>query len=279
MELLSRKNVYNFIWDYPFIMKAILIRASLIALIFQLNFYSGYSQSAFESDSELIRQVDKMLSEQYRGDRPGATVLISKYGDIIYRKAFGMANLELGVKMKPNMIFEVGSITKQFTAAAILQLAEIGQLNLDDEITEFFPDYPMRGFSITIHHLLTHTSGIANYTDLKGWESKIDYTPRQFIDFFKNQPMDFAPGESYRYNNSAYYLLGFIIEVVTGYSYPDYLQRFIFDPLRMRNTYYGSRTKTIKNRAFGYQLYGNEYINTGYITFTPPYAAGGINDE
>jgi len=174
------------------------------------------------------------------------------------------------------MIFEVGSITKQFTAVAILMLSEKGQLQLDDDITKFIPDFPTRGFEITIHHLLTHTSGIPSYTNLEDWETKAGYEPKEFIDFFKDQPLDFAPGEKYEYNNSSYYILGYIIEKVSGYPYNEFIERNIIEPIGLKNTYFSNKKRTIKNRARGYQKYGNEYINTGYVTFTPPYAAGAL---
>ena len=111
-------------------------------------------------------QIDEMLEAKYKPDIPGATALIARDGKVIYRKAFGLANLELNVPMKPENVFEIGSITKQFTAVSILMLIEQNKLSLDDEITAFIPDYPTNGKSITVHHLLNHTSGIKSYTDM-----------------------------------------------------------------------------------------------------------------
>ncbi|MBL4594147.1 MAG: beta-lactamase family protein, partial [Flavobacteriales bacterium] len=109
---------------------------------------------------KLDKTFDKMLNEQYKPNEPGATVLLAKNGKIVYHKAFGLANMEHRVKMEPDMVFEIGSITKQFTAVSILMLMEQGKLNLDDDITTFIEDYPTHGYHISIHHLLTHTSGI-----------------------------------------------------------------------------------------------------------------------
>jgi CubicO group peptidase (beta-lactamase class C family) len=243
----------------------------VIVLVLNIQLFSQVP-----TDLDLKSQFDEMLTKQYGGQQPGATVLVARYGDVIYRNAFGMADLELNVPMKPDMIFEVGSLTKQFTAISILILVENGQLNLDDDIRKFIPDYPTRGFTITIHDLLTHTSGISSYTNLEGWETKLDYEPKEFIDFFKDQPLDFAPGEKYEYNNSSYYILGYIIEKVSGYSYPEFLEINIIKSVGLSNTYYSTKKRTIKNRAHGFQKYGNEYINTGYATFTPPYAAGSL---
>ena len=203
--------------------------------------------------------------------------MVAKNGKIIYRKAFGKANLELEVNMTPENVFQIGSITKQFTSVAILMLLEEGLLSLEDDITKFIPTYPTNGKKITIHHLLTHTSGIKSYTSMQrfGEVMTIDETPLKFIDFFKNEPMDFDPGEKYLYNNSGYFILGYIVEKVSGISYPKFIQERIFDAIDMKSSYYGSHKKLIKNRASGYQK-GAEFSNAQYISLTLPYAAGSI---
>ncbi len=225
----------------------------------------------------LEQQVDEILSEQYERQGPGAAALIYKDGDVIYRKGFGYANIELDVKMKPEHVFEIGSITKQFTAIAILMLEEQGKLKVEDDITKFIPDYPSNGKSITIHQLLNHTSGIKSYTNMQSFQQKArtDMTPSEIIDFVKNEPMDFDPGEQYLYNNSGYVILGHIIEVVTGTSYEEFVQKKFFDKLGMTNSYYGSHSKVIKNRAYGYSDRGG-YVNADYLSMTLPYAAGSL---
>ena len=132
-----------------------------LLLILLMIFIPGQSQ-------KLGKQLDELISEQYPSDEPGITVIVAKDGQVVFRKAYGMANLELGVPMKPEMVFEIGSITKQFTAVSILMLEEEGKLSLDDDITEFIEDYPTHGHTITIDHLLTHTSGIKSYTSIEG---------------------------------------------------------------------------------------------------------------
>lgn len=233
--------------------------------------------STFVVAQKLEKQFDEMLNAQYVPNEPGATALVAKDGKIIYHKAFGMANLELGVKMEPDMILEIGSITKQFTAVAILMLVEQGKLDLDDDITKFIEDYPTHGHHISIHHLLTHTSGIKSYTSLESWMPlwRTDYETKEFIDIFKNEPMDFAPGEEYHYNNSAYFLLGYIIEIVSGQTYEEFIESNIFKPLGMKSSLYGSNSEIIKKRASGYQKKG-AYVNAEYLSLTQPYAAGSI---
>jgi CubicO group peptidase (beta-lactamase class C family) len=226
---------------------------------------------------DLATQVDQLMSNQYKANEPGATVLIAKAGKPIYRKAFGMADLELSIPMAPENVFEIGSITKQFTAVSILMLMEQGKLSLEDPITKFIENYPTHGHTITVHHLLTHTSGIKSYTGMEKWTQlwRNDMTPMEMIDLFKNEPMDFAPGMKWEYNNSAYFILGYIIEKVTGITYPEFIEKNIFVPLDMKNSYYGSMSKIITNRAKGYQK-DKSFVNAEYLSLTQPYAAGSI---
>ena len=231
-----------------------------------------------QSEKELEQKYDELLSELFSTDENGGTALVSKKGEIIYHKAFGMANVELNVPMKVNHIFRIGSVTKQFTAVAILQLMEAGKLSLEDEITKFIPDYPTHGHHITVEHLLTHTSGIRSYTGMESFEekSKLDLEPEELIDFFKNQPMDFAPGEDYRYNNSGFFLLGYIIEQVSGMSYPDYVEENFFKKLGMNNSYYGDFNRIMPSRASGYAKDEGNLVNAEYLSMKLPYAAGSL---
>ncbi|NSW93122.1 MAG: serine hydrolase [Bacteroidales bacterium] len=226
----------------------------------------------------LTAEFDQLLSEQFRPGEPGCAAIVARKGQIIYHKAFGMANLELDVPMKPDMVFRIGSITKQFTAVAILQLMEQGKLKLDDEITRFIPDYPTHGHKITIEHLLTHTSGIKSYTSLPEYLtfSRQDLKPEEIIDIFKNKPMDFAPGTRWSYCNSGYFLLGYIIEKVSGKTYREYIEENFFKPLNMTSTCYGDDSKIIKNRASGYQPSGDKTVNSDFVSMLIPYSAGAI---
>ncbi len=231
-----------------------------------------------QQDSRLSAEFDKVLNEQFPLNETGATALISSKGKIIYKKAFGMANAELNVRMQTNNIFRIGSITKQFTAIAILQLMEQGKLNLPDEITRFIPGYPVQGSTITIEHLLTHTSGIRDFTSIKDSVQRIktDFTPAGMISFFQNQPMRFTPGTRYEYSNSNYFLLGYIIEKITGKTYQQYLEDNFFQPLGMTSSFYGNDAKIIKNRAAGYTKTEKDMENAGTISMTQPFAAGAI---
>lgn len=228
-----------------------------------------------KNDSE----YDRLMNDKFSSDGPGAAALIVRDGKILYRKGFGMANMELDVKMSPDHVFRIGSITKQFTSCAILKLAEEGKLDLQDDITKYIDDYPTHGYTITIEHLLTHSSGIKSYTSMSDWTDEVrrkDFTPTELIDFFKNQPMDFAPGEEFRYNNSAYFLLAYIIELVSGKTYESYIEESFFKPLGMENSYYGSTSRIIQNRADGYALGEDGLKNDDFLSMTQPYGAGSL---
>ncbi|MBW1296059.1 serine hydrolase [Aquimarina litoralis] len=226
----------------------------------------------------LEKQIDDIVSEAYVENEPGISILAAKDGKVVYRKAFGKANLELDVPLKPENVFEIGSITKQFTAVAILMLEEQGKLKIEDDITKYIPDYPTKGKKITIHHLLNHTSGIKSYTGMQNFLelTRKDMTPTELIDVFKNEPMDFDPGEEFRYNNSGYILLGYIIEVITKDTYENFIEKNIFEKIGMKDSYYGKMSQLIKNRAAGYKQDKDSFLNADYLSLTLPYAAGSL---
>jgi len=247
-----------------------------LILAFGLLFNLTYAQQ--KDDTQLATYFDKILSEQFKTDEPGATALVSRNGQVIYKKAFGMANLELNVPMQVDNVFWIASMGKQFTAMAILQLMEQGKLNLQDEITKFIPDYPTQGNKITIEHLLTHTSGIHNFSGMKDPDKKLttDCTPNEVIDFFKNLPMSFAPGTKWEYSNSGYFLLGYIIEKITGKTYAEYLEENFFKPLGMTNSLYANNKRIIKNRVGAYSQGDNGFENSRTLNMTHVYSAGAI---
>lgn len=233
--------------------------------------------NAAELPEPLVNKLTQELQNTFDSKKPGATALIAINGKVVYRDAVGLADMELQVPMRSDMVFEIASITKQFTAVAILMLAEQGKLSLSDSVTRFIPDYPTQNKLITIHHLLTHTSGIRSYTDMPGLNliMRDDYTPIELIDYFKNEPMDFLPGDKYRYNDSGYILLGRIIELISGNSYANFIESMIFKPLGMSDSYYASNSKVIPKRAKGYQ-HKDTVVNADYLSKTLPYAAGSL---
>jgi CubicO group peptidase (beta-lactamase class C family) len=229
--------------------------------------------------NELADQIDAILAESYPADGPGAAVIAVRDGQVVYRGARGMADLENGLPLTPDSVFRLGSITKQFTGACIMLLVERGELKLSDPLSQFLPDYPVHGHTISVEHLLTHTSGIFNYTNIPGYmqaQIKSDLSTEELVDAFKDQEMNFAPGEAWSYSNSGYVLLGAIIEQVSGLSYELFVQRNIFDVLGMDHSYYGSQTRIIPNRARGYGGGPGNWSNAEYLSMTQPHAAGSL---
>lgn len=228
--------------------------------------------------SDLGAYADKALAAAYPAGQPGAAAIVVKDGKVLLRKGYGIANLELGVPNSPEMVFELGSVTKQFTAASILLLQERGKLSVTDDITRYLPDFPTHGQRITLEHLLTHTSGIPSYTGLPEWYAKVreDLKPADVIALFKDKPLEFNPGERWAYDNSGFFLLGAIIEKVSGQSYEQFVEQEIFQKLGMTHSRYGHPDELIPRRAYGYSKDDKGFHNADYISMSSPYAAGAL---
>lgn len=225
--------------------------------VVQLLLLKGAKETAMPSIDMLINGMYNSLNGKAA---PGAAVLVSKDGKIIYQNGFGYANIEKKELVQPDTKFRIGSITKQFTAAAILKLQEEGKISVTDKLSKFIPDFP-RGDEVTIHHLLTHTSGIHSYTSKPEFISKVTspITEEALIAFFKNDPYDFSPGEKWLYDNSGYFLLGYIIGKVTGKPYGDYFKETFFNPLHMTNTGVHTPGLGLTKEATGYAMENNHY--------------------
>lgn len=255
------------------------LRSTPVLLLAALTVLVPLTQArAAGLDDPLAAKIDAVMSAVYKPGQPGAAIIVQKDGRTIIRKGYGMADLELGVPVAPDMVFRLGSITKQFTAVSILSLAQEGKLSLQDEITKFLPDYPTQGKRITVEHLLTHTSGIQSYTDMPEWLPlwRKDMTPKELVDLFKDKPMQFEPGRSWSYNNSGFVLLGAIIEKVSGKTYEQFVDERIFKPLGMSSSYYGSTERIIPRRIPGYEEGESGFVNASYLSMTQPYAAGSL---
>lgn len=225
-------------------------------------------------------QIEELLSAFEEYGKFNGSVLVSDQGKVIYKKGFGMANMEWDIPNQPNTKHRLGSITKQFTAMLILQLVAEGKLDLQAPITTYLPDYPKaNGDRITSHHLLTHTSGIPNYTSFPKFredENRNPYTPEEFVKKFDEKELDFTPGEKFSYSNSGYFLLGVLVEKLSGKSYEQMLQDKILTPLNMKDTGYDHFGDILKNRATGYERSGRDYVNSSYLDMSIPYAAGSM---
>lgn len=208
------------------------------------------------------------------------SILIAKGDSIVFLENYGYSNLEHSVLNTSSTVYRIGSMTKQFTATAIMLLAEDNKISVENKLSDFIPDYP-NGDRITIHGLLTHTSGIPNYTKLleNKATSCLPTTLPELISRIKNLPLEFEPGSKFKYNDSGYMLLTYIIEKVSGLSYSDFLDKYIFHPLGMENTGYDNGRQIIKNRASGYTFNKKtkELVNADYIDMSNPQGAGGLS--
>ncbi len=206
-------------------------------------------------------------------------VLVAQDGKPVFRKAFGLANREWDVANTPQTRFRLGSITKQFTAVAILQLAEQGKLSIDDPISKYYPEAPAAWAPITLKHLLTHTSGIPSYTAIPAFfaqKARLDLTPDGIVALTRDKPLEFTPGSKYAYDNTGYVLLGYVIEKVSGQTYAAYLHDQIFAPLGMKDSGYDVSATVLAGRAAGYSMAGGTARNADYLAMTLPYAAGSL---
>ncbi len=259
-----------------------LLRSALCAAVLLLcHPNASFAQDAARSvraEQDLAGRIDAAIAPYFKADAPGATVILVKDGKTVLRRAYGMADTSKNIDMTPEMALRIGSLTKQFTATAILMLLEEGKLSLDDDITRHLPDYPTRGKKITIEHLLTHTSGIVSYTSKPGYGAGMaqNLTVAQMIDSFKNDPLDFEPGSQFRYNNSGYFLLGAIIEKVSGQSYASFLEQRIFKPLGMNDTYYEGVGRSKAPVAAGHTRSAAGFGPAKPLSMTQPYAAGSL---
>jgi len=238
--------------------------------------------AAFAQDTRAItRYVDSVANAAVNEHRtPGVSIAIVKNGRTILAKGYGYADLENDVPATPETVFRIGSVTKQFTAAAIMRLAEQGKLSLDDTLQKFVPTFPSQGNRVTVRHLLNHTSGIKNYTGLGAkWQRvmRLDLAPDSMVALFANEPFDFKPGDAWMYDNSGYFLLGMIVEKVSGKTYGQYLQDEFFTPLGLKGTSYCEQSPIIKRRAQGYSPKPpSGFVNAAPLSMTQPYAAGSL---
>ncbi|HUQ87978.1 MAG TPA: serine hydrolase [Vicinamibacterales bacterium] len=228
-------------------------------------------------DANTARMEQVIQSHVSAGTFMG-TVLVARDGAVVLDKAYGMANLELDVANTTTTKFRLGSVTKQFTAASILLLEERGKLNVNDKVKAYLPDAPMAWDRITVFNLLTHTSGIPNFTALADYDTiKLSSrTAASAVTAIRDKTLDFGPGEKMSYSNSGYVVLGAIIEKVSGQSYEKFVQENIFTPLGMKDSGYDSNSAIIKRRASGYIKTPGGYANAGYIDMSIPHAAGAL---
>ena len=233
-----------------------------------------------KTNEEIAAWADNYMDDAVKFDHFSGAVLIARDGKPIFLKAYGMANYELEVPNDVNTKFRIGSVSKQFTAAAIMQLQERSKLNISDSVCQYLDNCPDTWKPITIKHLLNHTSGIVNFTSLPEASGKFLLLPQShstILDTFRNVPLESKPGETYNYNNSGYYLLGLITEKASGTTYAEYLRNNIFMPLGMNSTDFDDQKTIVKRRASSYRK-GSDFIfyNSDYTNMQILFSIGGL---
>ncbi|MDZ7637973.1 MAG: serine hydrolase domain-containing protein [Bryobacterales bacterium] len=204
---------------------------------------------------------DFVVARMQEQHLPGVAFAVLRRGEVLRSEALGFASLELRAPVSSGTIFQIGSLTKQFTARAVLLLADEGKLRLTDPIRKFVPDVPVSWNRITLYHLLTHTSGVPNWVGMEEFSFHSDYTSRQFLAIFADKPLDFAPGERFKYSSAGYSLLTFAIEKASGMPFSDFLRVRLFEPAGMHATSVNDSETVLAGRAEGYVVRNGAIYN------------------
>ena len=242
-------------------------RSFLLLLFMALLTHVSLAQLANESADATSDPVDVYIhAEMQRRQIPGLALLIVRNGAIVRAQGYGFANLELKVPVRPETIFQSGSMGKQFTAMAVMMLVEQGKLSLDDPLTKFFPDAPAPWKQVKVKNLLSHTGGFGDYPE--HFDMRRDYTEAQLLKIVEGIPLAYTPGTKWAYSNLGYLTLGILIHKVSGQFYGDYLHDRVFAPLGMTSTRIMSEADLIPNRAAGYRLVKGELKNQEWVSPT-----------
>ena len=259
------------------------LHAAALALTVLTAHHSAIAQSSrggAVSRDVIARATDSLANAAIKnGPVAALSIAVVRGRDTIVMKGYGFADVENEVPATAQTIYRIGSVTKQFTSAAIMGLVEQGKVSLDDDVTKFVPNAPVQGRKVLVRHLLNHTSGIPSYTDIGpvfGRHIRTDLTPDSLLALVRSDSLQFEPGRHFYYNNTGYYLLGMIIEKVTGKKYGEYLKETFFAPNGLSSTLYCSVSPIIKRRAQGYERGPAGLVNASYISMDLPYAAGSL---
>ena len=230
------------------------------------------------SRAEVARYAEQLLADTYASDGPGAALLVARGDEVLYRGSRGHADVDADIPLSADGLFRIGSVTKQFAAAGLLTLVEAGKVSLDDPLSKYVADYP-NGAHISVRQLLDHTSGVKSYTDIPGMMDgpiRKDVDTAQLIASFKDEKIDFAPGQAWAYNNSGYVLVGAVIEAASGQPWHQYLQQALFEPLGLADTGYGADPAIVARQVHGYSLDGGKVHPAKPLSMTQPHAAGAL---
>lgn len=236
------------------------------------------SSAATPAPVDVARYAAELMARTYPTAGPGAAILVARRDRVLFRGARGLANVATGAALTPGGVFRIGSVTKQFAAAGLMKLVEAGKVGLDHPLTKYVPGYP-NGDAITVRQILSHTSGVTNYTAIPGYMQnhiRADLTTAEMIAVFKDLPPDFPPGAAWNYSNSGYVLVGAVIEAASGESWHAWLDRSLFKPLGLRNTGYGGDPRLAAMQVEGYTLEDGKVGPAMVLSMTQPHAAGAL---
>lgn len=230
------------------------------------------------ADDSLAARVDALAAEALRRPVAGMSVAVGRSGHLLIAKGYGFANVELEVPARADTVYHIDSITKFLTAAAVLKLADEGRLDLDDDVARWLPGFSTPERPVRIRHLLSHTSGLPSYTSLPGAleRERLDLGPEQVLGPVRAAPPHFGPGEGWRYCNTGFYLLGLILEKVTGQGYAAYMRERVFEPLGMMDSRYGEVRPLTRNRAAGYEIEDGRLVNGPLMSWRLPFSGGAV---
>ncbi len=251
----------------------------LFAFLGVLVVCSKASHGQGDKTQQVFKEINAYLISQTDAGKFRGAVLVGINGKVAFEKGYGFADEEWNALNTVQTKFRIASLTKQFTAACILLLQERGKLSVHDPVSRYVPDLPQEWQAITIHELLTHTSGVPNYPGMPRIENELNRTgatPRQILEVAATRPLDFKPGTKLQYTNTGYVLLGMVIEKISGMSYANFLQKEIFTPLGMKDSGYDIVSKILPQRASGYIVKDGHISNSDFIDISIPFAAGGI---
>jgi len=252
------------------------MRRVLVATIFCL--YGGTAFAQLPASEELGSRVDAIAKQMLTRPVAGISVAVARDGQVVIARGYGMANLEHSVAVTPETVFHIASISKNILAAVVLELVDEGKLQLDDDVTKYVPEAPTQGRHVTVRQLLSHTSGIYSFTSLPNAadNERLELTHDQVLGLIKDRPLDFEPGTRWRYDNSAFYLAGMVVERVTKQEYGAYVREHVFKPLGMSSASLCDARMVVPHLASGYELDRGALINAAFMTWKLPFAAGAV---
>ena len=251
------------------------VKLALLAIILILS--SALAQAQTPSVSQIAERVDVLAKQALARPVAGISIAVARNGEVVLARGYGLANIEHAVPVTPDTVFHIASISKNILAAIVLRLAGEGKLRLDDDVTKYVPEAPTHGRRVTVRQLLNHTSGIYSFTSLPDAErnERLDLTHEQVLGLIKDRPPDFEPGASWRYDNSAFYLAGMVVERVTKQEYGQY-SRELFKSLGMNSASLCNARMVVPRLASGYEVEGGTFVNAPFISWQLPFAAGAV---